>query len=522
MPSVAVKPVAVRPDWAILAALALLWSEALWRWQAVWTRVPDYGFGWAVPVLAAFLVWERWPDRPAATALPARAWLWIAALVASLALLGILRLFLEPFPLWPAALWLFTAVVLALTLGLLALAYGRPTARHFAFPLAFIVTALPWPAMVDTYFVLPMREILAAIATQMINFAGYPAVSHGTVIQVGAGMVGVDEACSGIRSLQAATMVALFLGELNRFARGRRLALLGVGIALAVGSNLLRTVFLAWQSALHGPAAVEQWHDPAGYALLAVCLGGLVSVTLLWRGHAPAIAPLSPPTRRPSVPALAARLSLALAGAIVAVETGTQLWFAGGELLTEDTPRWVAELPRQRPDFREDPFTPTMQSLLGCDTHQVGHWTSDDGAPRAGYVIGWQRGQTARYTTALHNPSVCLPISGSHLVADRGRVVVEIGALKLPFQAYVFANELGPMHVYYLPWDVRAGQPFGQRTGTRGMPGWIAQQWNEVRLARRNFEATVLTLVVFNAPNDAAADQAMRDETPGIVSIVIP
>ncbi len=507
----------------MLATLALLWSEALWRWQAVWVNLPDYGFGWAVPVLAAFLAWERWPDRPPAAAeAGARVWLWCAGLTPALALTGLLRLILEPFPLWPAALWLFTAMVLGLTLSLLTLAYGRATARHFAFPLAFMATALPWPAFVDTNFVLPMREALAALAAQIVNFSGYPAIAHGTVIRVGAGRVGVDEACSGIRSLQAASMVALFLGELNRYSGRRRLALFGVGVALALGTNLLRTVFLAWQSALHGPDAVGQWHDPAGYALLLICLGGLVAVTLLWRRHAPTFAPRPPDAMHRGSLSLARRLSLALAAAIVVIEAGTQLWYAHGELQARHALRWEAQLPRTRPDYRDDPFTASMQSMLACDTHQLGHWTADDGAPRAGYVIGWQRGQAARFTTALHNPTVCLPLSGSQLLADRGLVNIEVGKLKLPFQAYVFASELGPMHIYYLLWDVRAGQPFVRRTGRLGTLGWIAQQWEDVRQARRNFEATVLTLAIYHASSDTAADQELRAEAPGIITVTSP
>jgi len=61
---------------------------------------------------------------------------------------------------------------------------------------------------------------------------------------LGVGAVGIDEACSGVRSLQTAMMLSLFLGEMYRFGVLRRLALIGASLLFVLLANLSRTTFL--------------------------------------------------------------------------------------------------------------------------------------------------------------------------------------------------------------------------------------------------------------------------------------
>ena len=57
------------------------------------------------------------------------------------------------------------------------------------------------------------------------------------MIEVSTGLVGIDESCSGIRSLQATLMIALFFGEFYRMSGTRRGWLLVAGPALAMAFN---------------------------------------------------------------------------------------------------------------------------------------------------------------------------------------------------------------------------------------------------------------------------------------------
>jgi hypothetical protein len=57
----------------------------------------------------------------------------------------------------------------------------------------------------------------------LLGWLGVAALQHGNVIEVATGNVGIDKACSGIRSFQATLMISLFLGKLYRLNMTRRL-----------------------------------------------------------------------------------------------------------------------------------------------------------------------------------------------------------------------------------------------------------------------------------------------------------
>ena len=98
------------------------------------------------------------------------------------------------------------------------LAGGNSWLRHFTFPILFFLVAVPWPTSLEQIVIQGLMRIDALINVEILTAIGIPAVQLGNVIEVGSGFVGIDEACTGIRSLQATFMVSLFLGEFYGFS----------------------------------------------------------------------------------------------------------------------------------------------------------------------------------------------------------------------------------------------------------------------------------------------------------------
>src|SRR5262249_2127419 len=92
---------------------------------------------------------------------------------------------------------------------------------------------------------------------------------------------GIDEACSGIRSLQSAVMATLFIGYLTLRKNSLRLLLLGAGILIAIGGNLLRSFFLSYVAHSKGAAAIAAFHDAAGWSILSFTAAGVAFVAWL-------------------------------------------------------------------------------------------------------------------------------------------------------------------------------------------------------------------------------------------------
>jgi exosortase/archaeosortase family protein len=120
---------------------------------------------------------------------------------------------------------------------------------------------------------------VASATTEILHWLGIAAQSSGGAIALRSGLVGITEACSGIRSLQAGTMFGLAMGEWFLLRPVRRLILLGIAIVLALITNLVRTLTLALQAEWHGANSVDQVHDLVGNIVittlvLAIWLGG--------------------------------------------------------------------------------------------------------------------------------------------------------------------------------------------------------------------------------------------------------
>src|SRR4029077_15345529 len=84
------------------------------------------------------------------------------------------------------------------------------------------------------------------------------------------GVVGITEACSGMRSLQAGIMFGLAMGEWFLLRPRRRIVLLLIAIGLALCTNLIRTLVLSLQAEWNGLSAVEKIHDFTGPLAVSV------------------------------------------------------------------------------------------------------------------------------------------------------------------------------------------------------------------------------------------------------------
>lgn len=257
--------------WGMFCIVILAWLPTMLRCSVEWSINAQYYYGWAVPLLATYLASERVSQWPAAH--PPRHW-WIpVALIAVLALpQPMLRMVSEANSDWRLVLWAMGAAAAGISCCLLYLAGGWPWVSRLVFPILFLATMIPWPTSVETALVQGMMRLNAEISAEFVSLCGVPAIAEGNVIRLPNGVLGVNEACSGIRSLQSTLMASLFLGGLYRLSIFGRVSLVFLGTGIAFLLNIVRTVFLSWQGAFHGIEATEKWHDSAGFAILAVVL----------------------------------------------------------------------------------------------------------------------------------------------------------------------------------------------------------------------------------------------------------
>src|SRR5213593_530094 len=276
-------------NWSARTIVALLVLTALWfllckQLSGEWSVNEQYHFGWFVPFFGLYLFWLRWQDRPEPS--PPRKTLLPLILIGVPALLLLLpiRLFEIGTPEWRPLGWIHTASVAALTLLSIWSAGGNRWLRHFAFPVAFIFVAVPWVTPIEVPIIQGLMRVVAAVAAETATLFGIPTQLEGNLIRVTSGLVGVNEACSGVRSLQTALMIGLLFGELKRLSIWRRIALLCAAAAIGFVGNYVRAFFLVWIAATKNVLAVERWHDFAGCSIVAAVFVGSL-VLAVWLGR---------------------------------------------------------------------------------------------------------------------------------------------------------------------------------------------------------------------------------------------
>jgi exosortase len=260
-----------------LAVVAAWWVRDL---SFEWSSLVEYRFGPIVVMLTAYLVWERWPTRPKpeapvsfAPSLALASFGFVCVLAAELYRIGLART-----PTSSMLLSIGCASFIAAQLLVLA---GRPTLRHFLFPLLFFFIAVPIPKFFWNPIVLGLQSFVAMLNVETLRVMGIPAERHVHIIQLPNTQVGVDEACSGVRSLQSSIMAALFVGDLTLRRWGWKVFFVLGGVGLAIAGNFVRSLYLSLTAYRHGAEALKAVHDAAGWSVLAFTAVGVVLLALL-------------------------------------------------------------------------------------------------------------------------------------------------------------------------------------------------------------------------------------------------
>ncbi len=161
------------PEWTPFALIALIWLPALLRFSVEWSINPQYYYGWSVPLLSAYLIYDRWPSRPKPT--PPSGFLLPAALIVILALPQLpLRLVGEANTDWRLISWVMGLNALGIGLSVLYLQGGWRWLGFFLLPVLFLLTSIPWPSGAEKLLIQGLMRVNAEFAANIVGFAASP------------------------------------------------------------------------------------------------------------------------------------------------------------------------------------------------------------------------------------------------------------------------------------------------------------------------------------------------------------
>ncbi len=487
----------------------LLWLWLFAHLRAEWTLNSQYNYGWAVPFLGALLFYLRWQRRPRGEVTRQKS---RAASVAGWVILLLLfpvRIIEEANPDWRFLSWLLALSVSAFSLLTLSRAGGMPWLAHFAFPICFCLVAVPWPVQFENWVVQTMMRSVAYVAVEIAGWFGVGAYQLGNVIQLRNGFVGVDEACSGVKTLQAGIMVALVLGEFLQLRWRKRIALLILGCGWIFACNVFRATALVFVAANSGLDALGRWHDWIGTAALLSGLAGMFLLAWLWKTE-----PENVPGDREFSSSLVGypRQWLAL-GWLVFVFAGTEVWYRVHERSLIKRPPWQVTWPAGNESVTALPIPESTQVILRYDDAKTAAWEQPRGVRWWSFFAQWKPQRAALQLVRSHSPEICLPAIGRNFRMARPEVPVPAGPILLNFRSYEFEQNGQPLFVFVcIQEDKRVpGGPVD--TGEWNVRGRLRAALE----GKRNLGQRLLELAVLGLDDFAQASEALKETATELV-----
>ena len=249
----------------------ILSNSLFYWWGFQWLNPQtESEHGWLILGVALWLFWRNVRNEPAHDSTPATG-------RAAVAMLGGLALHLLGYVLQQARVSLLG--LLLFSWGVLALTGGRRWGRAAAFPLLFMIFAIPLNVFDTAGFYLRLWVI--EVAFRGAHLVGIDVLRNGTQLLSpnGAYSYDVAAACSGMRSLMALAALSLLVGYLN-FRSWRVRACIGLlCFPYAFVGNVVRIFAIIVAAEWKGQHAGAVVHDWFGFLIFLIVLG-LVQLTV--------------------------------------------------------------------------------------------------------------------------------------------------------------------------------------------------------------------------------------------------
>lgn len=265
-----------------LTLLVLVYAAVFWpslmSMAAIWWRSETYAHGMLIPLISLWLIirkgpqlttLEMGPDWRALIPLLGLCFVWLLGLAADVLVVEQMA----------AILILIALVVVTL---------GRTVAKTLAFPLAYLIFAVPFGDQLTPY----LQQVTADITVQALQLSGVPVYFNGLLIEIPSGRFEVAEACSGLHYLIASVALGTLYAHLTYRRLRSRLIFIAASALMTVLANGIRAyliVLIAHLSDMKYATGVD--HLIYGWLFFGLVVMLMFWIGSWWRDPEPAFNP---------------------------------------------------------------------------------------------------------------------------------------------------------------------------------------------------------------------------------------
>ena len=226
-----------------------------------WLLDENYAYGFLIPPLALYFVWEK---RERLRGLPAEGSPWGLALLA-------LALFVFAAGTLAGVLILPRASAILLLLGGILWIGGKRWTRELWFPVLFLFLMLPIPNVILNQIAFPLQLFAAEVAEETLFLLEIPVRRMGNVIHLPHTQLEVAQACSGLRSLLALVTTGVIFAYFFGTTWPQRVLIVAVSIPIAILVNAARVAVTGVLAHRYGmEVASGFFHMLEGFGMFAL------------------------------------------------------------------------------------------------------------------------------------------------------------------------------------------------------------------------------------------------------------
>jgi exosortase D (VPLPA-CTERM-specific) len=375
-----------------------------------WISSDEYSHGILIPIISAFLIWQR---KNHIAGMPfTGSWAGIA-----IVLLGLGLYFLGEL----ATLFIVIQYAFLIALcGLVLAVAGSRIFKEVWVALLLLVFAIPLPSFLYQELSTKLQLISSQLGVSFIRLCDISVYLEGNIIDLGAYKLQVAEACSGLRYLFPLMSLAFICAFFFKAVFWKRAIVFLSSIPITVLMNSLRVGMIGVLVEYWGPSMAEGFlHDFEGWAVFMTCTAILIGEIWLLARIGKDKRPLSEvfgitfPEPLPAGMSLRERIlprEFWVAGGMLAIAAGLSLFLEKREELLPPRAAF-AEFPMTMDAWegRREIMDPQYVDFLKFDDYILANF-SKDGMPPVNFYSAYYASQ--RKGESVHSPRSCIPGGG--------------------------------------------------------------------------------------------------------------
>lgn len=491
------RPLAIVIASLLVAVLFAFWPTLTNLWHR-WGEQEELSHSYFLPVVTAWILWERRKALAGALGAPAISGLGIAAAGLGFLLLGEL-----------------VHVPMIAQVGFVTLLIGTPLAlagvslfRLCIIPLAYLLFMVPPPYWVITVLSWKFQLISSELGVAMIRMFGIPVALNGNIIDLPSMQLAVVEACSGLRYLFPFLCLGILTAYFYKGPLWQRAVIVFSTIPITIFMNSFRIamtgVLIEKVGGNHTDGFLHAFEGWVVFVLCILALFGVIALMTRLRGARNPLKFVGVDDVRPIAPvstfdaARTVRAGIVLTLMVLAVGIGARLVAARPLVVPERLD--FATLPLEFTEWktREQIIGPLVAETLGADDFIV----FDMFGPNDEYVNFYGAWLDARREgKAWHSPLQCLPGGGWEIVDQRVEETARADGTPYFHNRLIITHEDSRYLVYY--WYDQRGRKIANEFVMK-----LTVMWDDLRITRS--DGAMVRLMTPIDPGESEADAEAR------------